>query len=236
MNKYFNIIEQNNKKYFDKIENLISDSLKDSCNMQELITALNNNLIQDRFNYVSKTMLSYFPEGICHEDSELKTKTEFMFSIDFWEKWVTLKNICVQTQLGVISLSQESSDMFCTVKGFSSSYDNGAYSLLSFKHELLKIMREEDIETPVLDKNKKEHDTFFPIIKAYENLFIIAETHPEAVADYVFLKKDLTPELIDILLLEKDIKFENEENKKYTFNIKDFFIEKQASNPTNKLK
>lgn len=236
MNKYFNIIEQNNKKYFDKLEALIADSLKDSCDMKELITALNNNLIQDRFNYVSKTILSYFPEGICKEDSELKTKTEFMFSIDFWDKFVTLKNICIQTQMGVISLSQESSDMFCTIRGFSSSYDNGAYGLLSFKHNLLEITREEGIEMPVLDKNKKEHNNFFPIIKTYENLYVISEGHPEAVADYVFLKKDLSPELIDILLLEKDMKFENEENKKYTFNIKDFFIEKQTITATQKPK
>ena len=117
MNKYFNIIEQNNKKYFVKLETLISDSLMNSCNMPELLTSLNNNLIQDRFNYVSKTMLSYFPEGICKEDSELRTKTEFMFSIDFMDGFVTLKNISIQTAMGVISLSQESSDMFCTVRG-----------------------------------------------------------------------------------------------------------------------
>lgn len=238
MNKYFNTIVENNQNHFDKINNYIKECLltNKTNTIEELLCNLNYDETEEKYCYINRTELAYYPNGFYLSD-HLASKEQYNFSIDFSSKEINLTCFFLETTIGSLGFSKNKTDVFCLITGFPVKYNNGSYSLFSLTHDLEGKTIINDIEIPILDSSNPYRENFLSIIETYNNLYKVATLYPDLISDYVLFGKAITKELSDIILINSDLIIPSKKDKECIFDVNKIYInENRIINPINKIK
>lgn len=202
MNKYFEDVISNNKKFLSELERTINENLKNSNTYYELQNNINSNSSFTSLNAKFNTLGFYCKD--CDYSEYLDDSIDFFmapfvyYKIDFKNKTYTLDFISFPDNFFYIILDKNKTSIYGEIED---SFNSNPRLCLEFSHENnISVLNGCDQHfnclTCIFSKNTYNF---------YELMYNLSKENPLDIYEYIFLDKKLKKEYNDFITLSTDI-------------------------------